>query len=305
MKHPWDAEQDVSPDRALRLVADAAPALADASIQFLDQGWDNTAYLVDDRWVFRFPRRSEAVSLMENELRVLPRIAPLLPLAVPVPVHVGSPVEDYPWPYAGYAYIPGEVAALQDLARDARRENAAALGGFLAALHGLETRELRERGLPPDELRRLDPEFRVPRLAERLTSLARAGHIEDGDRLLGLARDSVPSGWTPRGDVVVHGDLDARHLLVDDGDRLTGVIDFGDLHAGDPAADLAVAFTFLPPSARADFRDAYGSVDPDSWAMARFRSIHNSLVVLEWALESGRDSLAREARLWLEHASLE
>ena len=45
----------------------------------------------------------------------------------------------------------------------------------------------------------------------------------------------------------MHGDLHPANLLVDDGGALAGVIDFGDITAGDPATDLAVAWMLLPP----------------------------------------------------------
>ena len=48
-------------------------------------GWDNTAYLVNGEWVFRFPRRTIAVPLLEAEGRVLPKLAPRLPLSDSAP----------------------------------------------------------------------------------------------------------------------------------------------------------------------------------------------------------------------------
>lgn len=80
---------------------------------------------------------------------------------------------------------------------------------------------------------------------------------------------SAPGG-TPRWEgppTTLHGDLYARHLLVDRG-RLIGVIDWGDLMAGDPAVDLTVAVTFLPRAARASFE----MVRAGLWALAGARA---------------------------------
>jgi aminoglycoside phosphotransferase (APT) family kinase protein len=74
--------------------------------------------------------------------------------------------------------------------------------------------------------------------------------------------------------VWVHGDLHPRHVIVGPRGELAGVIDWGDSHAGDPALDLAIAFTFLPRDARETFRVAYGAVDDASWDRARFRALH-------------------------------
>ena len=38
----------------------------------LGAGWDNTVFLVNESFVFRFPRREIAVACMEAEIRVLP-----------------------------------------------------------------------------------------------------------------------------------------------------------------------------------------------------------------------------------------
>jgi hypothetical protein len=49
--------------------------------------------------------------------------------------------------------------------------------------------------------------------------------------------------------VWIHGDLDARNLLVEDG-RLSGVVDFGGLGVGDPACDVMVACVEGPADGR-------------------------------------------------------
>ncbi|MGV9677832.1 phosphotransferase [Nocardia sp. NPDC003482] len=58
-------------------------------------------------------------------------------------------------------------------------------------------------------------------------------------------------------DTVVHGDLGPDHVLVE-GDRLTGVIDFGDAHVGDPAIDLAWALYGTPAPFRHALAESYG-----------------------------------------------
>ena len=50
---------------------------------------------------------------------------------------------------------------------------------------------------------------------------------------------------------------------------MAGVIDFGDLTAGDPATDLSVAWMLLPPETRTAFREAAGDVDEATWGRAR------------------------------------
>src|SRR5690349_5136172 len=101
MDAQWTPEREVTPALALALIRRQFPALAASgsgpapSITRIGVGWDNVAYLVAGRFVFRFPQRRLGVSLIETETRLLPEIAPRLPLPVPVPIFVGAPSDDY------------------------------------------------------------------------------------------------------------------------------------------------------------------------------------------------------------------
>jgi aminoglycoside phosphotransferase (APT) family kinase protein len=94
-----------------------------------------------------------------------------------------------------------------------------------------------------------------------------------------------PSTW-------VHGDLYGRHLLVADG-ALVGVIDWGDVHVGDPAIDLSIGWTFLPRAARPAFLAAYGPVDGDGLARARTVALHYATALLAYGRAKG-DAAAEE-----------
>ena len=97
-----------------------------------------------------------------------------------------------------------------------------------------------------------------------------------------------------RADTLVHGDLHARQLLFADG-ALSGVIDWGDVHRGDPAIDLAVVHAFLPPAARPSFFAAYGPVDQETWRLARLRALHVSAALAGYAKETADGPLLEEA----------
>ncbi len=168
---PWQAEHDVDADLATRLVATQFPALREAPVGQAGGGRDNVAYRIGD-YIFRFPRRSVAVSLLEQELKVLPWLAPQLPLAVPAPKLAGAPSELFPWPFSGYKYLPGQTAERAGLGPDHRRAAApvlAVLARFLRALHTAEA--------PPgvsvsgDRFGKLDLEARIVELQSRLEQL--------------------------------------------------------------------------------------------------------------------------------------
>jgi aminoglycoside phosphotransferase (APT) family kinase protein len=262
----WDAELVVSPELARELIREQFPGLG-RSIEPLGSGWDNTAYLVDGKLVFRFPRRSIAVPLIETEARVLPRLAPRLPLPIPCPEWLGAATERFPWPFAGYRKVVGHPATDVELSPAERRAAAAPLASFLRALHAIPTAGL---GLTSDEWSRTDFVSRMPMLAERLRGLEDAGLIADGGPWLRLFEADGFPGPSPRA-VVVHGDLSEGHVLLDDARRVCGVIDWGDVHAGDPALDLSILYRFFPASARGDFLRVYGDIDARTARAARLR----------------------------------
>ena len=244
------AEVEVSAELVRRLLADQHPDLARLPVEFLANGWDNELYRVGDRLVARLPRRGPAAEIIRNEQRWLPQLAPRLPLPIPSPERIGRPGRGYPYAWSVVPYLPGVPAAEAPFDP---AEAAAAVGGFLGALH-----------VPAPSDAPANP-FRGVPLADRAGSFAanlalltgQAGQDQVG-------RDAVLRGWdaalaAPGYDgppVWLHGDLHPANVLVSDG-QVSGVIDFGDITAGDPAVDLSVAWMLLPPDGHASFWSAY------------------------------------------------
>lgn len=274
MPHLWDADIDLSPEAAALLIERQFPALAPARLEAFGVGWDNTAYLVNGRFVFRFPRRRVAAGFIEREARVLPLLAPHLPLAVPLPSHIGVPADGYPYSFAGYPLIPGVTACRVPWTDEGRARLAEPLARFLRALHHLSVDDDTRAWAPGDEIARTDLARRAGIARERLLELSPNLLPVDLPPLLALL-DRLAATPPHAGTTCwVHGDLYARHLLIDDALRPCGIIDWGDVHLGDPAHDFSLAFSFLPPAARDPFRAAYGPIDPAAWDRARFHALH-------------------------------
>src|SRR5512139_1925629 len=171
----WTAEHDVGRDLAARLIGSRFPGLRRATVEPLATGWDNTVFLVDGRWVFRFPRRTAALECLRRETAVLPLIADGLPLPVPLPELIGEPGDDYPWPFWGARLLPGTELADSALPDRDRVRAGARAGEFLRALHDPEVARTAGAGLPVDPLRRADPSVRAPMARERLDRLRGLG----------------------------------------------------------------------------------------------------------------------------------
>jgi aminoglycoside phosphotransferase (APT) family kinase protein len=290
MIDPWTAEREVTPALALSLVREQFPALDARRAEPFGSGWDNTAFLVDGELVFRFPRKASTVALLQLESRVLPHLAGRLPLPVPEPRWIGRPTERFPWPFAGYRRLPGVPGDAAVLSEEERAAAAEPLGRFLAALHATPAEGLE---LPPDLIGRTAFARRGRELVGRLEHLRERGVIGDPAPWLRLFEGELPA--PPPRTTVVHGDLYVRHLLVDDARRVAGVIDWGDLHAGDPGTDLTIAYSFLPPRARDAFFRAYGPADERMRRVARLRAAFHAPALAWFADSIGDPVLLRES----------
>jgi aminoglycoside phosphotransferase (APT) family kinase protein len=280
----WTADIEIDASLAGRLIASQFPEFASATIVPFGSGWDNAAFLIDGRVVFRFPRRRIAAGLIEREVAILPHVAPRLPLAISAPHFVGAKSVEYPWVFAGYERIDGSTACSVVLSDVSRTALAEPLARFLRALHEVEPAALVTRGLPPDEIGRLDHEKRFRASRERIATLVASGHLEGDDVFTAWLAARPPAAAEDAKCRLVHGDLYARHVLLGDRAVPTGIIDWGDVHLGDPALDIAIAHLMLPPSAHEVFRAAYGPIDERTWHAARYRAIYHALLELDYGL---------------------
>jgi len=246
------------------LIAAQHPDLSQAPVTMLAHGWDNVVARVGDGLLARLPRRAAAVDALIAEQTWLPVLGPQLTIPVPVPVRTGVPGLGYPYPWSLTPWFPG-VPAVSAHGRSAELDLARAaedLAAFLAGLH---------RPAPAD----------APRSGHRGVPLSARSAADDRNaRVVGaqaaplveilVGARSLPG---PVGAPVwLHGDLHPANLVVADA-GLSAVVDFGDITAGDPATDLAVAWMLLPRAERELFRDSYlrrtRVDDPQVWARAR------------------------------------
>ena len=99
----------------------------------------------------------------------------------------------------------------------------------------------------------------------------------DADAAEAVWEAALAATW--RGEPVwVHGDVSAGNLLVQGG-RLSAVIDFGSSGVGDPACDLAIAWTLFDATSRAAYRAAL-PLDDATWARGRGWTLWKALITL-------------------------
>ncbi|WIB70737.1 aminoglycoside phosphotransferase family protein [Curtobacterium sp. MCBD17_026] len=254
------AEVDVDVPLVRALLRDQHPDLAVLPLEVVANGWDNVVLRLGDDLAVRVPRRELAARLVEHEQRWLPAIAARVGSVVPVPVPVrtGRPALGYPWSWSVVPWLPGTAIG----ERAAGVLVAEALAAFVGLLH-----------VPAPDDAPANPFRGVPLASRSDAVLTRLdGHgVHRAGELAALWRTAaaVPAHAGPP--VWVHGDLHPFNLLVDPSggaDRLSAVIDFGDVTAGDPAVDLATAWLTLDRPGRLAFR-ARVTAPEATWQRAR------------------------------------
>ncbi len=130
---------EIETDAALvrRLLARQFPQWADLRIApVASYGTDHDIYRLGDHLAARLPRIGWATKQAALEAEWLPKLAPHLPLALPVPLAIGHPAEDYPFDWSVYQWLPGANAngTLDDL-----DQAAVDLAVFVQALRQVDT----------------------------------------------------------------------------------------------------------------------------------------------------------------------
>lgn len=271
-----DDEPDVGEAVVRALLGAECPQWSARPVEYLaTSGTDNAMWRVHldqgPDLVVRLPRRPHAAANVNHEVEVLAGIegSPVAALVkTPAVRHRGRPHEVFPHPWSVLEWIEGMDAwtARHHLAGADLGPLATDLGRLVDAL--ARTTGVDARPRPPGDrggplaplLDRLDRWLSDPAgNAESLIDVAGVRRLADQARE--LVDEPVATG-------LVHGDLIPGNLLVADR-RLTAVLDWGSAGHGDPAQDLAPAWSVLPAGAREVFRRAVGDVGEAAWIRGR------------------------------------
>ena len=272
-------------DEALvrRLLVEQFPEWADLPISRVEpSGTVNAIFRLDDELSVRLRRRKGPTKPGGKELDWLPRLAPSLPLEIPVPLAQGRPSHEYPWFWDVYTWVEGETAPVEEIdAIQAARD----LAAFVAVLQQVDP-----AGAPPGRgipLSERDQEIRY--------WLARF----DGDPAVSAEWERALAAPPWKGPPVWHhGDIDVRNWLVRDG-RICAVIDWGSMGIGDPACDVMVAWKLHSLEARDAFREALPT-DDATWERARGWALSQAVAALAYYTPENNPALYHEAKNWLE-----
>ena len=297
------AEVRITTELVRRLLSSQArqaiPDATDLAVEKVAEGWDSELWRVGDRFAARLPRRSLSGPLVVNEQRALDLLAPRLEATgvhVPAPLVHGVAGEGFPWPWSVVPWFEGVRG--MDVARAERAAWGPRLADALGALHSRAPADF-----PVNPFRGVPLADRAAAVAERLELLRErdgvAAHLLD-DAAEAWRAGLAAAPWQQE-PVWIHGDLHPGNIIARGGE-LVALIDFGDVTAGDPAYDLAIAWLAFDEAGRSFLREATaGRYDAATWVRARAWSAAVALMLLTHSDDNpdyerlGRDCLAELA----------
>jgi aminoglycoside phosphotransferase (APT) family kinase protein len=265
-----EPEIEISEDLVRDLLREQHPDLAGLPIREVAGGWGNQMWRLGDELAVRMQRMDKGPDLQLKERRWLPVLAPRLPLPVPTPVRSGAPSERFPKMWTVMTWVEGTPL---DHCSITRGDHAAdRLAAFLNALH------VEAPADAPDALDRGGHPRECAGGFERFLQAVDLGCFAEDD-IRAVWDEAVAAPRWEGSRVWVHGDLHPANVVVADG-TLAGVVDFGDVFAGDPAWDLAAAWVLLPAGGASRFFDSYAQADEAAIRRARGLAAMKSLFLM-------------------------
>lgn len=286
----WDAQFIVDMEMAKRVCIDEC-GMDLKSITVFGEGWDNIAYLVNDEFVFRFPRREIALNCILAEIDILP----LVKASVEIPelkyFNVKSNITGKP--FNGYKKIEGLPLGSLELNKTENLGLVRPIAKFLKEIHKTYVPSEIVEKLEKNQEWRTNVKERIPNAEKMFLKSSEMGVDFPYD--FKEMKNKLEKVQFPKFQSLVHGDFYPLHILINRHNQLSGVIDWGDSHFGSPCHDLSIVFGFFPKEALPEFEDEYGPL-PDEWKIASaFRAFWHSLSILPFAIEKEMSVLKKQA----------
>jgi len=300
---PWSTEIHIDQTLVLEALKFDFPELDIETITSLGEGWTSSAFLVNEQWVFRFPKRKDVEKNLQRELNLLPRFNQRLPVAVPQFSFTAPTPKSFPFMYAGYRKLEGTFAwDIREGGFD-RTAVAHSCAEILMALHAFPTEEALSLGceqvsapFTTDSCRELSAEFdKIPAWSRRQEYEKRLHRYLD-------AVDITELGM-PGELAVIHSDLLPDHLLLPQSlDGICAIIDWGEVKVGDPSVDFAGLYYWMGQRFVAEVLSHYRrSYDPAMIERARFFALSIGIGDVWYGLDAKLPAYYRVGLACLNH----
>lgn len=289
MVNIWDKEIEINEKIVSALITEQFNIII-RSIRLIGQGFDNYAYLINGDLIFRFPRRKISDLLLSSEATILPYIGKLLDFPISYPRYFGKASDLFPHQFLGYPFMKGSSICDQILPPFDNEKFAKDFALALKKLHSIQIHENHLEGY--NDTWRLDVDNRILRLKTYLDQykdiFVKAGF--DTNMILNLIKKLPELKLSTEAKSYVHGDLYSKHILIDEHNIFAGIIDWGDVHVGNPAIDISSAIMIFSESSYNIFTTNYGEFDDK---IAVYRSFCHAIPVFAYSYTNNDANLQK------------
>jgi aminoglycoside phosphotransferase (APT) family kinase protein len=303
MLTPWATEIDITRDLVTGSLEADFPGLHIHNLASLGEGWNSCAYLVNDEWVFRFPKRRDVEKDLHKEMKLLPQLDGILPIQVPRFTHTSLSRANFPFIYSGYRKMSGRFSSDMEGVPLHHDRIAQSLAVILSRLHCVSLPEARSWGCE-EKTSSVEDGARI-QVMEEFTNLPDwPEKSRFGLRMVNYLRsiDNISLG-SPDRITLTHGDPLPDHILIgEDLASVCAMIDWGAAHLGDPAIDFAGLYYWRgAPFVDQVFRHYTGVLDSEILNRARFIALGVGIGDVRYGLEEDRPLYFNLGRTCLEN----
>ena len=271
---------------AKSLISEQFPEYKNLEIKPIPKsGWDNRMFVLGDDMLIRMPSVECYQAQIKKEYKFLPKFKNFLSFAIPEPIKIGKPSENFPWNWSMYKYIEGENSSNGNI-KD-KIEFAKDLAKFLNEFQNISTEGGPEAGehnfYRGGDLNVYDDEVHesIKLLKDKI----------DEDVIFEIWNKAIKTKWDKKS-VWVHGDISFGNLLVKDG-KLCAIIDFGGIGIGDPACDLAIAWTDFDNEERKVFYDSLENIDENTCRRGCAWALWKALILASGFCDGPKDAIKK------------
>ncbi len=207
------------------------PQISVDSIKQIFGGWDSYVFEINDGLIFKFPKSAEIENTIKKEIRLLPELAKVLSVKIPISKFIGEYKGKI---FFGYQKIQGLPLVSCDYSSGDLADQVA---DTIREIHGFPARKAMALDVPKLTWRSEYADF-YSKVKRRIFPLMNKSLQEKAVSVLeGFLEDDDNFQFEP---VFIHHDLGADgHILCDPArGKITGIIDWGDAVIGDPAIDF-------------------------------------------------------------------
>ncbi len=221
------------------------------------EGWDHYVIILDDKYVFRFPRAKKYLKKLKNEILLLKYLKDKVEVSIPEYTYIAKDKS-----FAGYSLIPGiqlKRKVFKTIPNKTRNLLAKQIADFLSSLHKTSHKVAKQYGVKSIKTQKQYRELVVntskyifPRISKKEQLLIN-DYLKEFKNYLKFPKK-----------VFTHNDFYSKHILLGKNKKyISGIIDFSDRKIDDPARDFSELWDYGEKFTLEVYKNYKGHKDKD------------------------------------------